>query len=232
MARPSPCGPQSVCTETAGEREAQQPRLRQRPHPVHPDSSALRRAARGPGGAEEGPGRPPLSRSPGVDEDLHHSCAQQDHAGAAEGGPALLLLLLRVAGLQVGLHEAHGQEEGVPLLHSAGEASPDSPSGSAASAWAGDTAQGDRSTPRTTVPRATAAPGSPWPAGATYTCADSRSNRASLSSWLSSCSSSEASTTRSARSCRRSLRRGLGKEGLSACEPGPGGAVSVRSGLL
>lgn len=37
-------------------------------------------------------GRCPPS-SPGVDEDLHQCRAEQDHAGAAEGRPALLLLL-------------------------------------------------------------------------------------------------------------------------------------------
>lgn len=57
--------------------------------------------------------------SPGVDENLHQGAAEQDDAGAAEGGPALLFLLHRVAGFHLGVHEPHGQEEGVPLLHSA-----------------------------------------------------------------------------------------------------------------
>lgn len=51
----------------------------------------------------------------------------------------------------------------------------------------------------------------------THAWTDSRSSKASLSSLLSSCSFCEASITRSARSRSRSRRRGLGKEGFTAC---------------
>lgn len=51
----------------------------------------------------------------------------------------------------------------------------------------------------------------------THAWTDSRSSKASLSSLLSSCSFCEASITLSARSRSRSLRRGLGKEGFTAC---------------
>lgn len=53
-----------------------------------------------------------------VYESLHEGGEEQHHAGAAEGRSTLLLLLHRVARLQVWIHEAQGQPVGVLPLQS------------------------------------------------------------------------------------------------------------------
>lgn len=65
-----------------------------------------------------------MPSSPGVDEYLDQGRTEQDNTGAAKGGPTLLFLLHGVAGFHLGVHEPHGKEEGVSLLHSVVETRP------------------------------------------------------------------------------------------------------------
>lgn len=49
----------------------------------------------------------------GIDEHLNNSSKEQNHAGTAEGGPALFLLLHRETSLHLWVYEPHGQTVGV-----------------------------------------------------------------------------------------------------------------------